>query len=116
MPGPQRNPLRADTRGWLRTQFNQYLSLPHETVLALPPELQTDLGYHHSKSVPGWIQGGLGGVDTQDALTYIGRMKERGGDGSQPSLGAESAKPTDPTDSFRRPSIHDGKDKVKAKL
>ena len=55
-------------------------------------------------------------VDTQDALTYIGRMKERGGDGSQPSLGAESAEETNPNDSFRRPSIHDGKDKVKAKL
>lgn len=79
------------TRGWLRTQFNQYLSIPHATVLALPPTLQSDLGFHHSYSVPGWLQGGLGGVDTQDALTYMQRMAKRGGDGSQPLLGAESA-------------------------
>jgi ectoine hydroxylase-related dioxygenase (phytanoyl-CoA dioxygenase family) len=59
------------TRGWCRTQFNQYLSVPREVVLALPPELQHDLGMHHSVGVPGWLQGGLGGVDTQDALHYL---------------------------------------------
>jgi ectoine hydroxylase-related dioxygenase (phytanoyl-CoA dioxygenase family) len=72
------------TRGWLRTQFNQYLSIPHELVLSMPDELQTDLGYHVSPN-------GLGTCDNQDPLVYLRRMVSRGGDGAQPMLGVESA-------------------------
>ncbi len=72
-------------RGWLRTQFNHYLSIPHERVLAMRPELQSDLGYHHSVS-------GLGGCDTQDPLRYLERLRDAGGDGEQHSLGRESGR------------------------
>ena len=72
------------------TEFLQYVSIPREIVLGLPPELQTDIGYHHSKSVEGWLQGGLGGADTQDALTYIQRMGKYGGEGAQRGLGRET--------------------------
>ena len=78
------------TRGWLRTQFNQYVSVPREVVLDLPVELQTDLGYHHSKAIDGWLQGGLGGADMQDALRYVDRLREYGGEGNQRMLGRES--------------------------
>ncbi len=71
------------TRGWLRTQFNQYISIPRERVLAMPAELQTDLGYHRSAM-------GLGGCDTQDPLAYLRRLQQAGGDGAQPGLGRES--------------------------
>ena len=71
------------TRGWLRTQFNQYLSIPRERVLAMPPELQSDLGYHRSAL-------GLGGTDTQDPLKYLARLQDAGGDGQQPRLGREA--------------------------
>lgn len=69
-------------RGWLRTQFNQYLSVPRERVLAMPPELQRDLGYQHSAI-------GLGGCDTQDPLRYLQRLQKAGGDGAQTALGRE---------------------------
>ena len=71
------------TRGWLRTQFNQYLSVPRERVLKMPAALQTDLGYHHSAL-------GLGGCDTQDPLRYLQRLDTAGGDGQQHLLGRES--------------------------
>lgn len=70
------------TRGWLRTQFNQYLSIPRSDVLNLPAELQRDLGYALS-------EGGLGGCDNQDPLAYLVRMSSAGGDGSQALLGRE---------------------------
>lgn len=70
------------TRGWLRTQYNQFLSLPREVVLSLPPELQRDLGYHLSAR-------GLGACDNQDPLAYLRRMFSNGGDGSQFMLGEE---------------------------
>lgn len=71
------------TRGWLRTQFNQFLSVSREAVLSMPPELQADLGYHHSAS-------GLGGCEFRDPLKYLKLMEERGGDGAQRLLGPES--------------------------
>ncbi|MBF68481.1 MAG: hypothetical protein CMQ29_12390 [Gammaproteobacteria bacterium] len=74
-------------RGWLRTQFNQYLSIPRERVLAMPAELQTDLGYHRSAM-------GLGGCDLQDPLAYLERLQEAGGDGAQSGLGYESREHT----------------------
>ena len=70
------------TRGWLRTQFNQYLSVPRDRVLAMPPALQADLGYHRSAL-------GLGGCDTQDPLKYLKRLVAAGGDGEQALLGRE---------------------------
>ena len=69
-------------RGWLRTQFNQYLSIPRSDVLDLPAELQHDLGYALSED-------GLGGCDNQDPLAYLARMSSAGGDGSQALLGRE---------------------------
>ena len=71
------------TRGWLRTQFNQYLSIPRETVLELPTELQTDLGYHRSMT-------GLGSCEGEDPLKYLGKLVEAGGDGAQTEIGLES--------------------------
>ena len=71
------------TRGWLRTQYNQYLSIPRERVLGMPPELQSDLGYHRSAL-------GLGGCDQTDPLRYLEALQARGGDGQQPGLGRES--------------------------
>lgn len=70
------------TRGWLRTQFNQYLSVPRSEVLNLPPELRRDLGYQLSEDR-------LGGCDNQDPLAYLVRMSSAGGDGSQALLGRE---------------------------
>jgi ectoine hydroxylase-related dioxygenase (phytanoyl-CoA dioxygenase family) len=69
-------------RGWLRTQFNQYLSIPRDLVLSMPPELQRDLGYQRSAR-------GLGGCDNQDPLDYLRRMASFGGDGAQRLLGQE---------------------------
>ena len=74
------------TRGWLRTQFNQYLSIPRATVLALPAELQTDLGYHRSMT-------GLGSCETEDPLKYLGKLMGAGGDGAQTEIGLESRIP-----------------------
>lgn len=74
------------TRGWLRTQFNQYLSIPRETVLKLPAELQTDLGYHRSAT-------GLGSCEAEDPLKYLGKLMEAGGDGAQTEIGLESRFP-----------------------
>lgn len=71
------------TRGWLRTQFNQYLSIPRETVLRLPTELQTDLGYHRSMT-------GLGSCEGEDPLKYLGKLLAAGGDGAQNEIGLES--------------------------
>lgn len=71
------------TRGWLRSQFNQYLSIPRAVILAMPPELQSDLGYALSAR-------GLGGCDNQEPLAYLRRMVAAGGDGSQPMLGRET--------------------------
>ncbi len=73
-------------RAWLRTQFNQYLSIPRDRVLGMPSELQTDLGYHHSAN-------GLGGCDTQDPLKYLQRLQDKGGDGHQHLLGREQKTP-----------------------
>ena len=70
------------TRGWLRTQFNQCLSIPRALVLSMPPELQSDLGYRLSAR-------GLGGCDNQEPLAYLQRMVAAGGDGAQPILGRE---------------------------
>lgn len=70
------------TRGWLRTQFNQYLSVPRERVLAMPAALQADLGYHTSAL-------GLGRCDGQEALKYLRRLTAAGGDGQQATLGKE---------------------------
>ena len=70
-------------RGWLRTQFNQYLCVPRERVLSMSPTLQGDLGYHRSAL-------GLGGCDLQDPLRYLERMTAEGGDGSQTDLGFEA--------------------------
>ncbi|MDP6377846.1 MAG: phytanoyl-CoA dioxygenase family protein [Pseudomonadales bacterium] len=72
------------TRGWLRTQFNQYLCVPRERVLAMPAELQADLGYHRSAL-------GLGGCDLEDPLRYLQRLQSDGGDGAQDRLGREYA-------------------------
>ncbi|MDA1076796.1 MAG: phytanoyl-CoA dioxygenase family protein, partial [Proteobacteria bacterium] len=72
------------TRGWLRTQFNQYLSVPRERVLNMPAELQADLGYHRSAL-------GLGGCDMQDPLAYLQQLMEAGGDGFQRLLGRENS-------------------------
>jgi ectoine hydroxylase-related dioxygenase (phytanoyl-CoA dioxygenase family) len=71
------------TRGWLRSQFNQFLSVPREVVLNLPPELQKDLGYQPSAR-------GLGECDSADPLDYLRRLMELGGDGAQAALGPES--------------------------
>lgn len=70
------------TRGWLRTQYNQYLSLPRALVLALPAELQKDLGYTRSLRA-------LGECDGQDPLPYLQAL-QRHGDGAQPGLGPEA--------------------------
>ena len=79
---PRRTLTVNYARGWLRTQFNQYLSVPRERVLSMPEALQEDLGYRHSGT-------GLGGCDTQDPLTYLTRLQEAGGDGQQTTLGRE---------------------------
>lgn len=71
------------TRGWLRTQFNHYLSMPRHTVLELPTALQTDLGYHRSMT-------GLGSCEGEDPLKYLGKLLEAGGDGAQTEIGLES--------------------------
>ena len=70
------------TRGWLRSQFNQFLSIPRERILEMPSELQADLGYHRSAL-------GLGGCDYQDPLEFTKRLQEAGGDGNQNQLGPE---------------------------
>jgi ectoine hydroxylase-related dioxygenase (phytanoyl-CoA dioxygenase family) len=82
-PQARRTLLLNYTRGWLRTQYNQFLSVPRETVLALPAELQKDLGYARSLRA-------LGECDGQEPLAYL-RAIQRGGDGVQPCLGPESA-------------------------
>jgi ectoine hydroxylase-related dioxygenase (phytanoyl-CoA dioxygenase family) len=74
------------TRGWLRTQFNQYLSVPRERILNMPVELAYDLGYGRSAL-------GLGGCDREDPLAYLAALSEAGGDGAQSELGQECADP-----------------------
>jgi len=69
-------------RGWLRTQFNQYLSIPRAVVSTLRSELQGDLGYRPSAR-------GLGTCDNQDPLVYLQRIVQLGGDGVQARLGPE---------------------------
>ena len=69
-------------RGWLRTQFNQYLSIPRERILQMPSELQFDLGYHAAI-------GGAGTVDIQDPILYLKKLMQAGGDGAQGMLGRE---------------------------
>ncbi len=71
------------TRGWLRTQYNQFLGVPREVVLSLPADLQKDLGYATSLRA-------LGECDGQDPVAYLQAL-EREGDGAQPSLGPESS-------------------------
>jgi ectoine hydroxylase-related dioxygenase (phytanoyl-CoA dioxygenase family) len=71
------------TRGCLRTQYNQYLSIPRALLLSMPAELQRQLGYEVSGR-------GLGGCDNQAPLAYLRRMFEAGGDGAQATLGPEN--------------------------
>ncbi|NML43198.1 hypothetical protein HHL11_05510 [Ramlibacter sp. G-1-2-2] len=71
------------TRGWLRTQYNQFLSVPRELVLSLPAELQKDLGYTRSLRA-------LGECDGHDPLPYLQALQGRG-DGAQRCLGPEAA-------------------------
>lgn len=80
---PRRTMFLNYTRGWLRTQFNQFLALPRDVVLALPAELQKDLGYTPSLRA-------LGECDGQEPLAYL-KTIERLGDGAQSSLGPEAA-------------------------
>jgi ectoine hydroxylase-related dioxygenase (phytanoyl-CoA dioxygenase family) len=56
--------------GWLRTEENQYLSTPIETVRKLPPESQALLGYasHDALAAGG---GYLGSVRVQDPLVLL---------------------------------------------
>eukprot|EP00747_Dinoflagellata_sp_TGD_P069083 gnl/TRDRNA2_/TRDRNA2_155982_c1_seq1.p2 gnl/TRDRNA2_/TRDRNA2_155982_c1~~gnl/TRDRNA2_/TRDRNA2_155982_c1_seq1.p2 ORF type:complete len:135 (-),score=13.76 gnl/TRDRNA2_/TRDRNA2_155982_c1_seq1:35-439(-) len=68
------------SRGWLRTQFNSFVSVPRETVLALPQVLQRDLGYHVSTT-------GLGMIDMVEPIEYLRRLRKAGGDGAQGRLG-----------------------------
>jgi ectoine hydroxylase-related dioxygenase (phytanoyl-CoA dioxygenase family) len=81
-PQPRRTVLLNYTRGWLRTQFNQFLSLPRALVLALPPELQKDLGYQRSLRA-------LGDCDGREPLAYL-RALQAAGEGAQARLGPES--------------------------
>ena len=81
--GTRRTVTLNYTRGWLRTQFNQYLSIPRHTVLELPAELQTDLGYHRSMT-------GLGSCEGEDPLKYLAKLLDAGGDGAQTEIGLES--------------------------
>lgn len=71
------------TRGWLRTQINQFLALPRRLVLSLPAELQKDLGYAPSLRA-------LGECDGQEPLAYLQAI-ERLGDGAQPALGPKES-------------------------
>jgi hypothetical protein len=71
-------------RGWLRTQFNQFLSVLRTEILGLPADVQRDLGYRLSAD-------GLGGCDNQDPLAYLRRLVSRGGDGCQIPFGREVA-------------------------
>jgi ectoine hydroxylase-related dioxygenase (phytanoyl-CoA dioxygenase family) len=70
-------------RGWLRTQYNQYLSVPRGTILSMPPDLQRDLGYQLRAR-------GLGACDNQHPLVYLQRLTAAGGDGAQATLGPVS--------------------------
>jgi ectoine hydroxylase-related dioxygenase (phytanoyl-CoA dioxygenase family) len=82
-PGATRRTLTINyARGWLRTQFNQFLSVPRTEILGLPADVQGDLGYRLSAD-------GLGGCDNQDPLAYLRRLMSGGGDGCQDSLGPE---------------------------
>lgn len=78
----RRTLLLSYTRGWLRTQVNQFLAVPRAVVLSLPAELQRELGYAHS-------QRALGECDGQEPIDYL-RAVERQGDGTQAGLGPES--------------------------
>jgi ectoine hydroxylase-related dioxygenase (phytanoyl-CoA dioxygenase family) len=75
------------TRACLRTQYNQYLSIPRALVLSMPSELQRQLGYQVSGR-------GLGGCDNQAPLAYLRRMLAEGGDGAQATLGPEKISPS----------------------
>ena len=79
---PRRTLTLNYTRGWLRTQFNQYLSIPRKRITEMPEALQADLGYHRSAL-------GLGGCDYQDPMDYLTRLNQHGGDGNQSILGRE---------------------------
>jgi ectoine hydroxylase-related dioxygenase (phytanoyl-CoA dioxygenase family) len=81
---PRRTLTFNYVRGWLRTQFNQYLSIPRRRVMSMPTVLQKDLGYRRSAL-------GLGSCDLQDPLNYLQRLDQAGGDGAQHQLGRESA-------------------------
>lgn len=52
------------TRGYLRQEENQYLSIPKETVLAWPVELQQLVGYQLSEPFCGW-------VDSKDPRSFL---------------------------------------------
>tara|TARA_B100001250_G_scaffold324509_1_gene288067 strand:+ start:425 stop:1492 length:1068 start_codon:yes stop_codon:yes gene_type:complete len=79
---PRRTLTLNYTRGWLRTQFNQYLSIPRQRIADMPEVLQADLGYQRSAL-------GLGGCDYQDPMNYLNRLNQQGGDGNQNNLGRE---------------------------
>jgi hypothetical protein len=80
---PRRTLFLNYTRGWLRTQFNQFLALPRNVVLSLPAELQKDLGYTRSLRA-------LGECDGHEPLMYLQSIQRRG-DGAQPYLGPETS-------------------------
>jgi ectoine hydroxylase-related dioxygenase (phytanoyl-CoA dioxygenase family) len=70
------------TRGWLRTQVNQFLAVPRSVILSLPSELQKDLGYARSLRA-------LGECDGHEPMDYLQAIVQRG-DGAQAQLGLES--------------------------
>ena len=57
--------------GWLRTEENQYLATPLDTVRTLPRDSQALLGYavHDGLAIGG---GYLGAVDLQDPVALLG--------------------------------------------
>jgi ectoine hydroxylase-related dioxygenase (phytanoyl-CoA dioxygenase family) len=83
---PRRTLTLNYTRGWLRTQFNQYLSVPRKRIEEMPDVLRADLGYHRSAL-------GLGGCDYQDPMNYLTRLNQHGGDDNQNVLGQENEQP-----------------------
>lgn len=72
------------TRGWLRTQLNQFLAVPRAQVLAMPAALQKDLGYTTSLRSLGECDG-LAPIDYLRAIT-------QSGDGVQEQLGQATSR------------------------
>jgi ectoine hydroxylase-related dioxygenase (phytanoyl-CoA dioxygenase family) len=67
------------TRGWLRTQLNQFLAVPRAQVLAMPAALQKDLGYTTSLR-------SLGECDGIAPIDYLQAIAQSG-DGIQEQMG-----------------------------